>query len=104
MRLPLSTTGDRPLVIDEYRIDREPMPSHYKATFAIRYTREQFVDALIVVHAFLKNQFDCVVVTGNSGSPNGDQITVWCWADGVGRKLPTLTEQQQAADADPRRI
>lgn len=102
MRLPFSTTGDRPLVIDEYRIDPEPMRDRYKATFALRYTREQFVDALVVVHAFLKTKFESVVVSGNSGSPNGDQITVWCWA--AGRKAPTLTEQQQAADADPRRI
>lgn len=70
------------LVVDEFSIVDGGLPDHYVATLSIRYERDQYAAALAVVHDFLKARYAHVVVSGHSGSRNGDQIKVWFWSTG----------------------
>jgi len=70
------------LSIDEYVIEPDTMPGKYVARLALRYQPEQFAAALRVVYEFLNERYANVVVTGRTGSSNGDQISVWFWSSG----------------------
>lgn len=78
----MDATTDQALVVDEFTIDPAKMPGSYIARLAIRYEREQYVAALVVAHAFLKARYGNVVVSGNAGSANGDQLTIWFHSSG----------------------
>jgi hypothetical protein len=78
----MDTTTDQALVVDEFTIDPGKMPGTYVARLAIRFERDQFAAALSVAYAFVKTKYADVVVTGYSGSRNGDQVTVFFHSSG----------------------
>lgn len=88
------------LLVDEYVVEPQSLPARYVARLAIRYRPDQYAAARAVVDDFLRARYANVVVSGYSGSPNGDAITVWFWAS---RPRPSIDEQFQQAQDDPRR-